>query len=268
MSAARPPASGGALSISLASATRVWQRNLWVYSKRWAYALVPNFFEPVFYLLGMGLGLGYYVTLGGGFGDSFLAYIAPGLVAAAAMNGAAFEATYNVFVKLNFARLYDAMIATRVNAEDVVVGELLWATTRATAYGAVFLLITLFFDSPLSWRLVPAVAGIALVGFCFSAIGMAFTATIKTIEVFSYFFTMFLTPLFLFSDIFFPVHERFPPALAALAEWTPLYRGVQLVRGLVNGTGEPLWGHALYLLALGSLLSTYSVWRMRRRLVR
>jgi lipooligosaccharide transport system permease protein len=254
-------------SIDVASALRVWQRNYWVHSSRWAYAIVPNFFEPVFYLLGLGIGLGFYVTTGGEFGGSFLAFIAPGLVAASAMNGASFEATYNVFIKLHFSKLYDAMISTRVNIEDVVVGEMLWATTRATVYGSVFLFITLFFDTPLSWRLLPALAVILLIGYTFAGIGLAFTATIRVIDVFSYYFTIFLTPSFLFSGIFFPVADRFPPALVTFAEWTPLFRSVQLMRAVVNGTPAS-WGDALYLLVVGTLFGGYAMWQMRRKVVR
>lgn len=253
--------------VDVASAGRVWQRNFWVHSTRWAYAIVPNFFEPVFYLLGLGVGLGFYVSTGGDFGGSFLAFIAPGLVAAAAMNGASFEATYNVFIKLHFSKLYDAMISTRVNIEDVVVGEMLWATTRATVYGSVFLGITLFFDTPTTWRLLPALGVIVLIGFAFASIGLAFTSTIKVIDVFSYYFTIFLTPSFLFSGIFFPVADRFPPALVAFAEWTPLYRSVQLLRAVVNGTGAA-WGDAVYLLAVGVLFGGYATWQMRRQVVR
>lgn len=255
------------IRIDFPSALRVWQRNYWVHSTRWAYAIVPNFFEPLFYLLGLGIGLGFYVTTGGDFGVSFLAFIAPGLVAASAMNGASFEVTYNTFIKLHFAKLYDAMIATRVGIEDVVVGELLWATTRATVYGLVFLLITLFFDTPFTWRLLPALAVIVLIGFCFAGIGLAFTASIKVIDIYSYYFTIFLTPSFLFSGIFFPVEERFPAALVTFAEWTPLYRSVHLLRDVVNGTGAP-WGDAVYLLLVGSAFAWIAIVRMRAQVIR
>lgn len=254
--------------VDLVSALRVWQRNLWVYRDRWFYGLLPNFFEPVFYLLGMGVGLGYYVTTGGEFGQGYLAYIAPGLVAASAMNGASFETTYNVFVKMHFGKYYDAVVTTRVNMEDAAVGELLWAVTRSLIYGGIFLLITLFFDSPVTWRLVPAVGALALVGFCFSAIGLAFTSIIDIIDVYSYYFTLFITPSFLFSGIFFPVEERFPSALVAVAQVTPLYRSVHLVRGTVNGVGENLWLDVVYLVAVGVALSAFAVWRMRKRVIR
>lgn len=268
MTTTRPTRAPGEGLFSPIGAVRVWQRNLWVYRDRWLFALLPNFFEPLFYLLGLGVGLGFYVSAGGEFGGSYLAFIAPGLVAAAAMNGASFETTYNVFIKLHFAKLYDAMIATRVNIEDVVIGELLWAMTRALIYGGAFLLITLFFGVPLGWSLLLAPVAIALVGFCFAAIGLAFTSSIAIIDVYAYYFTMFLTPSFLFSDIFFPVAERFPTWLVAVAQVTPLYRSVQLLRGVASGDAATAVVDVLYLAGLGTVLSAYAVWRMRRRVVR
>src|SRR6056297_652438 len=254
--------------IHLPSVGRVWLRNLWVYHERWAYGLLPNFFEPVFYLLGMGVGLGFYVSAEGAFDGNYLGFIAPGLVAAAAMNGASFETTYNVFVKLHFGKIYDATIATPVGIEDVTVGEAAWAVTRALIYGGVFLFVTLFFGTEVSWRLLPALAGIALVGFAFSALGLAFTSVVPTIDLFSYYFTLFLTPSFLFSDIFFPVADRFPPALVLVAEATPLYRSVQLLRGIVFGDYATALLDVAYLVAVGTALTGFAVWRMRRRVLR
>lgn len=253
--------------IDFASIRRVWLRNAWVFRGRWLYGLLPNFFEPVFYLLGMGVGLGFYVGTGGAFDGSYVAFIAPGLVAASAMNGASFETTFNVFVKLHFGKIYDATIATPVGIEDVVLGEAAWATTRALMYGGVFLLVTLFFDTPATWRLLPALAAIALVGFVFAALGLAYTSVVPHIDLFSYYFTLFLTPSFLFSDIFFPVAERFPPFLAAAAEFTPLYRSVQLVRGVVNGDWTGREVDVAYLVVFGGVLLAFAMWRMRRRIV-
>ncbi|HEX7021781.1 MAG TPA: ABC transporter permease [Trueperaceae bacterium] len=253
--------------ISLRGAWRVWERNLRVYKYRWMFGVLPNFFEPIFYLLGMGVGLGAYVAGGGTFAHGYLGFIAPGLVAASTMNGATFETTYNVFVKLHFGKLYDAMVATRVNMEDVAAGELLWAVTRSVVYGAIFLLITLFFGVPASWWLLLVLPALALVGFAFAALGLAFTSLVHNIDLFTYYFTLFLTPSFLFSDIFFPVADRFPPFLVALARATPLYHAVQLVRGLVYGEPAGLWVDVLYLLLLGVVLSGFAVWRMRKRVI-
>lgn len=256
------------LSVDLASAARVWQRNVWVYRNHWLYALLPNFFEPLLYLLGMGVGLGFYVSTGGEFGGSYLAFIAPGLVSASAMNGAIFETTYNVFVKLHFGKYYDAVVTTRVNLEDAAVGEMLWATTRAVLYSTAFLIITLFFETPITGRLLLTLPALALVGFCFAAIGLAYTSLIGQIDLFNYFFTLFITPSFLFSGIFFPLEDRFPGWLAALAEFTPLYRGVDLVRHIVNGGGGEPWLDVAYLLVVGVVLANFAVWRLKKRVIR
>jgi lipooligosaccharide transport system permease protein len=245
----------------------VWTRNLMVYRRRWHYGLLPNFFEPVFYLLGMGVGLGYYVGTGGAFGGDYVAFLAPGLVAASAMNGASFETTYNVYVKLHFGRIYDATIATPVGIEDVVWGEAAWAVTRALVYGGAFLFVASFFSVPAGWSTVPTIAAIVVVGFAFAGLGLAFTAVVPSIDLYSYYFTMFLTPSFLFSDIFFPVADRFPPAVAAFAAWTPLYRSVQLVRGTALGDATGVWIDLVYLVAFGCITLAFATWRMRARMI-
>lgn len=249
------------------SIAAVWMRNLMVYRRRWHYGLLPNFFEPVFYLVGMGVGLGYYVGTGGAFGGDYVAFLAPGLVAASAMNGASFETTYNVYVKLHFGRIYDATIATPVGIEDVVWGEAAWAVTRSLIYGGVFLFVASFFGVQPGGSTVPTILAIVLVGFAFAGLGLAFTSLVPSIDLYSYYFTMFLTPSFLFSDIFFPVADRFPPAVAAFAAWTPLYRSVQLVRGTVAGDPAGAWGDVLYLLAFGGVLLAFATWRMRQRMI-
>jgi len=260
-------AAKGRRVISLKGAWHVWERNLRVYRYRWMYSILPNFFEPVFYLLGLGVGLGAYVSAGGTFEGGYVAFIAPGLVAASAMNGAVFETTYNVFVKLTFGRIYDAMVATRINMEDVALGEILWAMTRSLLYGGIFLLITLFFGVPVTPYLLLAPFALVLIGFCFAAVGLAFTSVIKSIDFYTYFFTLFLTPSFLFSDIFFPLEERFPAFLVAVAQATPLYHAVQLMRGLVNGDLSGLWVSVLYLLVVGVVLGGFAIRRMRARVI-
>ncbi|MEW6278531.1 MAG: ABC transporter permease [Candidatus Eremiobacterota bacterium] len=251
--------------LSLTGPLRVWERNFWVYSRRWMYNILPNFFEPVFFLLGMGVGLGAYVARGGQFEGGYVAFVAPGLVASSAMNGGIFETTYNVFVKLHFARIYDAMVATRLSFEDVAAGEILWAVTRAMLYGYVFLFITLFFGVQPHPRLLLALLAIPLIGFCFAAIGITFTSLIDSIDLYTYFWTVFVTPSFVFSGIFFPIEEQFPPALLAVARFTPLYNAVELMRGIVRGEWEGLWVHALYLLIVGVVLSVFAVRRLGRR---
>ena len=223
--------------VDLSMALAVWMRNLTVYRRTWVMNILPNFFEPLLYLLGMGVGLGAYVEHGMD-GHAYLAYIAPGLLASAAMNGATFEVTYNVFIKMNFGRLYDAFLCSPVEMQDVIFGELLWAVTRALIYGAGFLAVlaglTLagypILTSPLALLLPLA---LALTGTLFALIGLLYTSVVEVIDLYSYYFTIFLTPLFLFSGIFYPV-ERFPHG-AAIAWLTPLYHAVRVARGLAQG---------------------------------
>jgi lipooligosaccharide transport system permease protein len=205
-------------------------------------------------------------------GQSYLAFIAPGLTAAAAMNGASFETTYNMFVRMTYARLYDAYLSTPAQVEDVAMGEALWAMTRGLIYGVVFLIVTAvmtLFGYPIlvspAALLVPA--ALLLVGATFALIGQVFTALIRQIDLYSYYYTLWLTPLFLFSGIFYPV-DRFP-AGEAIAWWTPLYHAVRLCRGLVQGplTLEHLVS-AVWMLVVCFLLWLVVPGLLRRRLWR
>ncbi len=223
--------------VDLRMSAAVWMRNLTVYRRTWVRNILPNFFDPLLYLVGMGIGLGAYIEEGMG-GRAYVAFIAPGLMAAAAMNGASFETTYNVFIKLHFGRLYDAYLGTPAAVQDIVVGELLWAVTRALLYGLAFLCV-LGGLTVAGWPILTSPAAlllpfeVALVGALFALIGLTYTSLVDTIDMYSYYFTLFLTPLFLFSGIFFPV-SRFP-AGEMVAWCTPLYHAVRLARGLAQG---------------------------------
>lgn len=254
--------------IDLRLAGAVWMRNLAVYRRTWHMNILPNFFEPLLYLLGLGMGLGFYVRDGIGGGD-YVVFVAPGLMAAAAMNGASFETTYNMFVKMNFQRLYDAFLSTPAQLQDVAFGELLWAVTRALIYGVAFLLVLVGF----TLAGYPILAGpgplaiplaLALVGALFALIGQAFTAKVRVIDMYSYYYTLWLTPLFLFSGIFFPV-ERF--ALGPEIAWfTPLYHAVRLVRGLAASEigAEQLVSLAWIVVVSLALLAIVPRWMARR----
>jgi lipooligosaccharide transport system permease protein len=249
----------------------VWLRNFTVYRRTWTMNVLPNFFEPLLYLLGMGIGLGAYLE-GDLKGAAYVAFIGPGLMAAAAMNGASFETTYNMFVRMTFSRLYDAYLGTPALIGDIALGELLWATTRALVYGLAFLVVLLGFSAfgyPIitSWWAVLLPPALALVGAGFALIGQLFTSLIRVIDLYSYYFTLFLTPLFLFSGIFFHV-SRFPYG-EQIAWCTPLYHGVRLCRGLAQGpTGAPEAISAVWLAALAGVLLVAVPRLMARRLVR
>jgi lipooligosaccharide transport system permease protein len=254
------------VSVSLPHALAVWQRNAAMYRRTWMLNILPNFFEPVLYLLSIGLGVGAYINQMGG--TSYAAFLAPGLVCVAAMNGASFEVTYNIFVRLNFEKQYDAMLTTPVQPDDVLFGEILWAVTRASVYGACFFIVIAAFRlAPLPGALL-ALPVIPLTGLLFASIGIAFSLRIPTIELFSFYFTLFLTPLFLFSDVFFPLRERLSASWLWVAEALPLLHPVRLARAAFAGRADltALWDIG-YMLVVSALLLVWARRAVDRRLM-
>jgi lipooligosaccharide transport system permease protein len=251
---------------------RVWQRNMTIFRKYWKTLLLPNFFEPLLYLAALGLGLGTFIQRGGIEGQSYVQFIAPGLLASNAMFAASFESTFNTYVKLKIRRTYDAIVTTPVNAEDVVAGEYLWAGTRAALYGTGFLAVLtvlgLAFGEPLitSWwaLLIPPV--LLMIGIMFSVTGTLFTSLIDRIDLFSYYFTLVVTPLFLFSGIFFPV-EDFPAPVPQIAWFTPLYHAVNVCRALAVGPTPAVLVDAAWILIFTAALALIPIHLMRRRLI-
>lgn len=246
-------------------ALSVWWRNFSMYRRTWKMNLLPNFFEPLLYLFSIGIGVGAYVSEMGG--TSYVAFLAPGLVAVAAMNGASFEVTYNAFVRMNFEKTYAAMLTTPIQPEDVLAGEVLWAVTRASIYGGCFLIVLAALGlAPLPQALW-ALPLLPLTGLLFSATGIVFSLRIPSIEPLTFYFTVFLTPLFLFSDVFFPLQERLSGIWLWVAEALPLLHPVRLVRHAFRGEWSPilLWD-LVYVLALSALLLALAMRVTRRRL--
>lgn len=253
------------MSVSIPHALAVWRRNASMYRRTWKWNILPNFFEPVLYLISLGIGVGAYITQMEGI--SYIAFLAPALVCVAAMNGASFEVTYNIFVRLTFEKAYDAMLTTPIEPDDVLAGEILWAVTRACIYGACFyVVLTLFGLIPLPSSLL-ALPIIPLAGLLFAAIGIVFSLKIPNIELFSFYYTLFLTPLFLFSDVFFPLKERLSEPWLWVAEALPLLHPVRLARAAFRGEVSPilLWDLA-YLLGASMLLLVWARRAVRQRL--
>ena len=253
------------MSISLPYALAVWRRNAAMYKKTWKWNILPNFFEPVFYLFSIGIGVGAYISQMGG--TSYLAFIAPGLVCVAAMNGASFEVTYNIYVRLVFEKTYDAMLTTPIEPDDVLVGEILWAVTRSCVYGGCFFVVLMLFGlTPLPSSL-SVIFVIPMTGLLFAAIGMVFSLRIPNIDMFSFYFTLFLTPLFLFSDVFFPLKERLAGAWLWVAEALPLLHPVRLARASFRGEFSAIvfWDLA-YTLGMSLLLLLWARRSVRDRL--
>lgn len=247
------------MSVSLPHALSVWRRNASMYRRTWKWNILPNFFEPVLYLLSLGIGVGAYITEMSG--ASYIAFLAPALVCVAAMNGASFEVTYNIFVRLTFEKAYDAMLTTPIEPDDILAGEILWAVTRAGIYGGCFYVVLASFGLapfPSSLLIFPL---IPLAGLLFAAVGIVFSLRVPNIELFSFYYTLFLTPLFLFSDVFFPLQERLSEPWLWVAEALPLLHPVRLARAAFRAEFSPVLLWDLTYLAGVSIL--FLVWACR-----
>ncbi len=243
---------------------RVWQRNGGVFIRLWRSEAPAVIAEPVFILLAMGLGLGAYVGLVNG--QEYIEFVAPGIIASYAMFSASFECTYSTYVRMEFQKTYDAIIATPLNVEDVIAGDIFWGATRSLITGTVILAIAAAFQllhSP--WALLIPVLSF-LEGIMFAAIAMLFTSIVPSIYSFNYFFSLFITPMFFFSGVFFPL-TSFPQIVQTLSWIAPLTPVVHLVRALFNGEFQLslLWALALIIL-LTVVFFSLSLVTMRRRL--
>jgi lipooligosaccharide transport system permease protein len=223
------------------------ERAFLVYRRAWL-SFVSGFFEPLFFLLSLGYGFGKLVSQVEGPGGQLLSYpafVAPALLAASAMNGAVFDATYNIFFKFKYAKLYDAMLATPMGPLDIAVGEIAWALLRGGMYSAAFLSVMLGMGLISSaWALL-ALPACLLVAFAFAAVGMAATTFMRSWQDFDL-VQLAVLPLFLFSTTFYPL-SIYPEALRTVVQWTPLYHAIELMRGLTTGVVSwTMLGHVAY----------------------
>jgi lipooligosaccharide transport system permease protein len=224
-------------SSSLARVARAYEYQLLAYRRTWRGSLFNSFFSPTMFLLAMGVGLGSYIdrSSGGATGVPYLAFIAPGLLAATVMQTAASESTFPIIAGFVWQKTFHAMYATPLAPREIALAQLAWSATRITLVGAIFVFVTLLFGAVRSPLAVLAIPVATLTGLAFATPIVAFAATQKTMNKFSYLFRFGITPLFLFSGTFFPI-EQLPAAIQPLAWLTPLYHGVALCRALALGT--------------------------------
>ena len=245
------------------------ERNVMAYRHQWI-VLLTGFVEPVLYLLGIGFGIGSLVRnvpIGHGQVISYAMFVAPALMASSAMNGAIYESTFNLFYKLRYVRSFDAIIATPVGVEDATVGEIIWAVGRGSLYSVGFLVLMLALGLVASPWAILAIPAAVLVGFAFAALGSVITTFMRSWQDFDG-VQLGLQPMFLFSATFFPI-TVYPPALQVLVEITPLYRGIDLIRGLTTGAvGAGQVVDVAYLLLMGIAGVTIAALRLRRRLLK
>ena len=229
------------------------ERNVIAYRRGWIF-LVSGFFEPLFYLLSIGLGLNHLVghLAIGSRSIPYTDYVAPGLLASSAMNGAIFDATFGIFFKLKIAKTYDAVLATPLGVRDVAIGELSWSLIRGTVYSIAFLTVMAALGLITSWCAVLCLPAAMLVSFAFGGVGMLGTCYMRSWQDFDL-VSLAIVPLFLFSGVFYPL-SLYPGWLRIVVTVTPLYQGVALLRGLDTGMlGPVLLVHACYLGLLGAI---------------
>jgi lipooligosaccharide transport system permease protein len=234
---------------------RAWlliERNLFVYRSGWL-VILSGFFEPLFYLLSIGFGIGGMVgDVPGPNGQPipYAVFVAPALLATASMNGAIAESTFNVFFKLNYAKTYDAVLATPMAPGDVALGEIGWAVIRSSLYAIGFMVVILVMQLVWSPWAVFAIPAAMLMSFAFAAVGMAATTFMRSWQDFDL-INLVILPLFLFSGTFFPI-SSYPPGLQLVVALTPLYQGVDLLRSLITGhIDATILFHVVYLAVMG-----------------
>ncbi len=235
-------------------ALRMIERNLLVYRHGWM-VVFSGFFEPLFYLLSIGFGLGRLVGDVAGPGGEPIPYalfVAPALLAASSMNGAITESTFNFFFKLNYDKTFASILTTPMSPADISVGELIWALIRGGLYTIGFLAVMVVFGLARSPLILLTLPGALLIGFAFAAVGMAATSFMRTWQDFDL-IQLVILPMFLFSGTFFPL-DTLPEAARFVVQLTPLYHGVDLLRGLSVGiVGPATLVHVAYLTVMGLL---------------
>ena len=223
-------------SSSLGGIGRVFEHRFLSYKRTFRASIFSSFLTPLLFLTAMGIGLGTYVDTQGALGGvPYIAFLAPGLLVATAMQSGSFESTFPIMGGLVWNRTFHAMYATPLQSRDIALGNLLWIAARLLLISTVFTAVIVLFGAALSPLVVFAIPVAVLTGLAFAAPIAAFSATQRTPDRFAAIFRFVITPLFIFSGTFFPV-EGLPPILRPLAWLTPLYHGGVLARGLSLGT--------------------------------
>ena len=220
-------------------------------SSNWL-VILSGFVEPVLYLMAFGFGIGQLIgdmQDGNGNPVSYAAYIAPALLATSAMNGAIYDATWNVFFKMHFGKIYQVMLSSSLGPLDVALGEIAWALLRGLTYSLGFMAIVVPLGLVTNWWGILAIPAATLIAFAFASLGMAVTSYMKNFQQMNW-INFFLLPMFLFSGTFFPV-SVYPEWIQLIVKALPLWQGVDLVRSLMLGVLDigVLW-HVLYFVVL------------------
>lgn len=243
---------------------RVWQRNRDVFLRLWRSEAPGSIAEPLMVLLAMGMGIGSFI--GSLDGQRYIEFLAPGIIASYSMFSASFECTYGSFVRMEFQKTFDAIIATPLSVEDVIAGEIIWGATRSVITAAIILLIAAAFGLIHSFWAVLVLPFAFVAGLLFASIALVYTSAVKSIYNFNYYFTLFITPMYFFSGVFFPLSSL--PEVIQKTSWVfPLTSAIYTVRSLASGNLSTSMVFPVSLITvLAVIFFIIALYTMRKRL--
>jgi lipooligosaccharide transport system permease protein len=243
----------------------VWYRHMRVYTQNLFSNALPPFLEPLIFLAGVGLGLGKIV--GQMEGLPYITFLGTGLMVTTAMFTSAFECSYGTFIRMDFEKIYDGMLAAPLTCNNLIVGEMLWAGSKGFFFSFVVMSILLAFGIiHLPYALLAPFVGF-ITGLVFASLSMLITSFVKSINHFNFYFTGLLSPMFFFSGVVFPV-ENLPPYLKPIVEIVPLTHCVRLVRAVsTNNYKLILLLDCLYLVLFIIIVGHFAIQRLKKRLV-
>jgi lipooligosaccharide transport system permease protein len=194
-------------------------------------------------------------------------FIAPGMIASSSMFAAVYECTYGTFVRMTYQKTFDAILATPINIYDLVAGELMWGAAKSVIYGTIIMIVISALGLVNSAAIIAVLPVLFISGLIFAEISMIFVAIVPGIDSFNYFYTLFMTPMFLFSGIFFPL-DNLPPLVTKIAFFTPLYHLVNICRSFAGGHIVGSHWNILWMVAVALVLAPYPFRLMKKRIVK
>ena len=244
----------------------VWFRHMRVYTRHLISNGLPPFLEPLIFLAGVGLGLGKYI-LEPMEGLSYIEYLGTGMLVTAAMFTAAFECSFGTFIRMEFEKVYDAMLAAPITVNNLIIGEIIWAGTKGLFFSsAVLCILAAFRIAPMPHSLAAPLVGF-ITAVMFATFSLLVTSFVKTINHFSFYFTGFISPMFFFSGVVFPIHNL-PKFLWPISEILPLTHAVRLARAVCTAQYRPaLLLDLLYIAVFILITGFFAIKRLRKRLL-
>ena len=246
-------------------ALAVWRRNILVWRKLLVPAILMNFGEPLIYLVGLGFGLGRFV--GEMSGMSYFAFLSSGIIASSAMTTASFEGMYSVFTRMVPQKTYEAILATPLEIDDILAGEMLWCATKSLFSGMAILAVAAALGVVGSWQALWAIPVVYLIGLCFAGPALIMSSLAYNYDFFNYYFVLIITPMYILCGVFYPI-ESLPDAVHGAVQFLPLTHAVMLTRSLVAGAvlTQPLL-HITVLMLYALVSYSIALVLVRRRLL-